>query len=326
MTVKSRVLAALKANRDKDISGESLAETLDVSRNAVWKAVRSLRESGYTITAATNRGYRLTYEPDHLTAAGLKAHITHPEKWQIRIFESLPSTNTTLKEMAFQGAPEGTIIIAEEQTAGRGRMNRTFYSPSGTGVYMSILLRPTFSASQSLLITTAAAVAVAESIEEVTGLDAAIKWVNDIYLNDRKTCGILTEASFNMETSRLAYAVLGIGINMRTPAGGFPGELKPIVTSVFENCVYSPEKRDRIVAGIINRFGGFYENLTNKSFIDGYRNRSWLKGKEVNVISGDNRVPATAGDIDDDFRLQVRYPDGTEEFIGSGEVSVKPRS
>lgn len=246
-------------------------------------------------------------------------------KWNVQVFQTVSSTNTVLKEMAEQGAPEGTILIASEQTAGRGRMGRSFYSPSGTGVYMSFLLRPSFLPTQSLYITTAAAVAVAEAIEFVTKRPTQIKWVNDVYLDGHKTCGILTEAAFDTEKNRLSYAVLGIGINMRTPPGGYPEELRPIITSVFFKSSYNTESRDRIVAEVISRFWQFYESIPEKPFLCEYRKRSLLEGKSVDVISGNERRPAMALDIDDEFRLHVRYSEGAEEYLQSGEVSVKPR-
>lgn len=246
-------------------------------------------------------------------------------KWNVQVFQTVSSTNTVLKNMAEQGAPEGTILIASEQTAGRGRMGRSFYSPSGTGVYMSFLLRPSFLPTQSLYITTAAAVAVAEAIEFVTKRPTQIKWVNDVYLDGHKTCGILTEAAFDTEKNRLSYAVLGIGINMRTPPGGYPEELRPIITSVFSESSYNTESRDRIVAEVISRFWRFYESIPEKPFLYEYRKRSLLEGKSVDVISGNKRRPAMALDIDDEFRLHIRYSEGAEEYLQSGEVSVKPR-
>ena len=327
MTTKALVRTVLEDNVGHFVSGESLARQLHVSRNAVWRAVKSLQEEGCAITAVTNRGYCLSQFGDALTESSLRRYFPNGEnRWTIHVFDTISSTNTVLKEMAEQGEPEGTILIASEQTAGRGRMGRRFFSPAGTGVYLSMLLRPLFSPEQSLYITTAAAVAVAEAIEFVTGRETKIKWVNDVYLNGKKLCGILTEASFDMESKRLAYAIPGIGINMRTPPDGYPEELKPIVTSVFDGIDYDTEKRNRIVAEVITRFWNFYEHLTDKPFLRGYQKRSLLEGQKVDVINGRERSAATAMEIDDDFRLHVRYPDGREEYLQSGEVSVKPRA
>ena len=326
MTTKDLVRASLEENVGHFVSGESLARRLHVSRNAIWRAVKSLQEEGCSIMAVTNRGYCLSEFGDALSESALRRFLPDGGKqWNIRVFDTISSTNTVLKEMAEQGEPEGTILIASEQSAGRGRMGRTFYSPAGTGVYLSMLLRPRFSPEQSLCVTTAAAVAVAEAIESVTGRETKIKWVNDVFLNGKKLCGILTEAAFDMESKRLAYAIPGIGINMRTPPDGYPDELKQIVTNVFDGIEYDTENRNRIVTEVIVRFWSFYEPLTEKPFLRGCQKRSLLEGKEVDVISGSERIPATALDIDDDFRLHVRYLDGREEYLQSGEVSVKPR-
>ncbi len=323
MTTREEVLKILARSQGEFVSGEELARKLSLSRNAVWRAVKSLQDEGYTIAAVTNRGYSLIALPDILTKAAIAQYLPDEKDWNIEVFRSITSTNTVLKEMAEHGAPEGKILIAEEQTAGKGRMNRVFYSPAGTGVYMSILLRPKFSPEESLYITTAAAVAVAQSIESVAGRNAQIKWVNDVYLDGKKACGILTEASFDMESKRLAYAVLGIGVNVREPEGGFPGELRSIVTSVWTKENYTPALRPQLVAEIIQRFWQFYADLTNKPFLREYQRRSFLNDRDVLVMSGGTGHPAHALEIDDEFRLHVRYGDGTEEFLHSGEVSVR---
>ncbi|WP_352403082.1 biotin--[acetyl-CoA-carboxylase] ligase [Pyramidobacter sp.] len=326
MTTKDEVLGILMRSQGRYVSGEDLARRLSLSRNAVWQAVKSLQNEGCSIDAVTRRGYCLTDTPDLLSPQAVEKHFSRRAPcWDVEVRKTVTSTNTVLKAMAESGAPEGKILVAAEQTAGRGRMGRRFYSPAGSGVYMSLLLRPACGPAESLYITTAAAVAVAEAVESVAGREAQIKWVNDVYLRGKKACGILTEAAFDMETKRLSYAVLGIGVNMRAPAGGFPDELEPIVTSVFGEADYDPGKRNRIVAEIVERFWRFYENLDEKAFLKGYRERSFLTGKDVYVVSGAERRPARALDIDDEFRLHVRYENGADEYLQSGEVSVKPR-
>ncbi|MGI6076428.1 MAG: biotin--[acetyl-CoA-carboxylase] ligase [Pyramidobacter sp.] len=325
MTIKDHILDLLEEAQGEYLSGEALAQKLSVSRNTVWRAIKSLESEGYEFSAVTNRGYCLLKKPDRLNLGELKKLLPPScNSLNIQLFDTITSTNTVLKAMAEEGAPEGTLLIASEQTAGRGRMNRTFYSPAGTGVYMSLLVRPELPPEKSLYMTTAAAVAVAEAIETVTQQQAKIKWVNDIYLHGKKVCGILTEASFNMESKRLAYAVVGLGINMREPEGGFPAELQPIVTSVFNGENYSPQGRNRIIAEVLIRFLDFYARLEEKPFLEGYKKRSLLFGKTVNVIGGGCVRGARALDIDDEFRLHVAYPDGSQEYLQSGEVSVKP--
>jgi BirA family biotin operon repressor/biotin-[acetyl-CoA-carboxylase] ligase len=236
------------------------------------------------------------------------------------MYKSLTSTNDVLKTMAEDGAPEWTVVIAEEQTAGKGRMGRSFYSPGGTGIYLSILLRPKFPAQQALLITTAAAVAVARALEECGSSDVKIKWVNDVFSCGKKVSGILTEGSFDFETGLLNYAVLGIGINVATPEGGFPESISGVAGAAFSG---DDVMRSRIIAKVIDNFNYYYQNIIDKPHLDGYRSRSLLTGRQVTVPAQNGSRQAQVLEVDDDFRLVVRYDDGSVEELSSGEVSVK---
>ena len=227
----------------------------------------------------------------------------------IRVLEEVTSTNTVCKELAEQGSPEGTVVIARRQTAGKGRLGRSFASPAGTGLYMSILLRPQFSAEESLSITTAAAAAVAGAVEAVTGKCAMIKWVNDVYLDGYKICGILTEGSADFETGGLRYAVLGIGVNIQVPEGGFPEELRDIAGALYERDA-PPETGAVLAAEILNRFFGFYQNLTDRPFLPEYRRRSLLTGRQVTLTIGSRKQTGTVLGIDGEARLQVRLESG----------------
>ncbi len=209
MDAADKVLELLQEARGP-VSGEHMAQKLGVTRNTVWKAVKHLREAGYEISAVTNQGYRLLSESDVLSAGNIRRQLEPQASIAaIDVRESVTSTNTVLKELAEHGGREGMVVIAQRQTMGKGRLGRSFYSPQGGGLYMSVLLRPRFSAEEALSITTAAAVAVARAIDDVTGERAMIKWVNDVYFHGRKVCGILTEASVDFENSGLHYAVLG---------------------------------------------------------------------------------------------------------------------
>lgn len=241
----------------------------------------------------------------------------------IHMYDTVSSTNTLLKEMAVQGAPEGTIIIADSQTDGRGRMGKSFHSPAGTGIYLSILLRPDFPASESLFLTTSVAVAVAKAIEDVSDKKAEIKWVNDIYISEKKVCGILTEAAFNSETEKLDYAIVGIGINLTLPDDGFPEDISNIATTIFDKDSYSNDNRNLLIANLLNYFMDYYHNFSSKKYVTEYINRSMIIGKEISVINNSKTVDATALDIDTECRLKVRYSDGFEEWINSGDVSIK---
>lgn len=305
------------------LSGEEVAQRLGISRNSVWKAVQRLREDGYEIEAATNRGYRLVSSESALTPQGVRRLLTGPARGcAIDVRDTVTSTNTVLKAIAEQGGAEGMALIAQQQTQGKGRLGRTFLSPKGTGLYISILLRPKFSAEDSLSVTTAAAVAVAEAIDSITGRHAMIKWVNDVYLQGRKVCGILTEASVDFENGGLHYAIVGIGVNIQEPPGGFAPEIRDVAGALYQGEVPSGV-RVRLAAEILNRFFGFYEHLTQRTFMEAYRQRSLLTGIEVTFTQGDMVHEGLVLGVDDEARLQVRLPSGEEKLFSAGEVNIK---
>jgi len=254
----------------------------------------------------------------NFTSAEILQHLTNKDL-TVEVYETVTSTNTLLKERGHKGAPHGLIIAAESQTAGRGRMGREFFSPEQTGIYFSVLLRPDLSPSDCLLITTCAAVALARVLERISEKKAEIKWVNDIYIDDRKVCGILTEASFSQNS--IDFAVLGIGINLNTPHNGFPAEIKDKAGSLFKTC--KADLRAKLIGEVLNEFFEMYETLEKRAFIKEYQSRSMLDGKAVTVIKHDRCIPATALFIDDQLCLAVRYEDGTVEHLSSGDVSIR---
>lgn len=322
MAVTDDVLELLE-NSDGPISGEEMAEKLGISRNSVWKAVGKLKEAGYEIQAGTNRGYQLVSSGNVLTPQGVRRLLTGSAKGcAIDVRDSVTSTNTVLKAIAEQGGAEGMALIAQQQTQGKGRLGRTFLSPKGTGLYISILLRPKFSAEESLCVTTAAAVAVAEAIDSVTGKHAMIKWVNDVYLKGRKVCGILTEASVDFENSGLNYAIVGIGVNVQEPPGGFAPEIRDVAGALYQEEVPAGV-RTQLAAEILNRFFGFYDHLTQRTFMDAYRERSLLTSMEVTFTQGDTVKEGLVLGVDDEARLQVRLPNGEEKLFSAGEVNIK---
>ena len=322
MSVTEDVLELLE-EADGPISGEEMAEKLGVSRNSVWKAVGKLKEAGYEIEAGTNRGYRLISEHNVLTPAGVRRLLTGSARCcAIDVRDSVTSTNTVLKAIAEQGGAEGMTLIAQQQTQGKGRLGRSFLSPKGTGLYISVLLRPKFSAEESLSVTTAAAVAVAEAIDSVTGMHAKIKWVNDVYLRGRKVCGILTEASVDFENNGLQYAIVGIGVNIQEPPGGFAPEIREVAGALYSGEV--PEGvRTKLAAEILNHFFVYYDHLTQRTFMKAYRERSLLTGMEVTFTQGDTVKEGLVLGVDDEARLLVRLPDGVEKKFSAGEVNIK---
>ena len=325
MSVRDELLKIFENGRGEYFSGEELAVRLGVTRAAVWKAVRQLEAEGYLFDAVSGKGYSLSHASDVISEQGIRKFLggcAGSFPFDIKVYPSVTSTNTVLKEMAAGGAPEGTVVIAAEQTAGRGRMNRRFHSPGGTGLYLSVLLRPAVKASEALFITTAAAVAVARTVEELSGRQTEIKWVNDVQMDGRKICGILTEASFDMETGGLEYAVCGIGVNICPPAGGFPEDIREKAGAVFSE----PPKTDiknRMAAGILAKLTAYYRKLPSHPFLEEYCSRSATVGKEVTVYGRGEPRKAQALSIDSRCRLVVRYEDGSVEALDSGEVSAR---
>ena len=231
MAIKNEIALMLEQSRGTAVSGQELADRLGVSRAAVWKAVKQLQDEGYSISAGTNRGYMLESGSDVLTAEGIRLHLT--EKYRgipVEVFRSASSTNTEAKAAALRGMPHGTLIAANEQTAGRGRFGKPFYSPANTGLYMSVLLKPQKPLSDCMGITMAAACAIIDSLESVCGVHAGIKWVNDIFCSGRKVSGILTEAMSDFESGMAESVIVGIGVNISTEK--FPEEISGIAGSV----------------------------------------------------------------------------------------------
>ena len=321
MTTKETVLQCLTQADGAAVSGAQMAEQAGVSRAAVGKAICALRDDGYAIDAVTRGGYTLRADGGRLTAAAVTARLRTPGL-AVTALENTDSTNTCVRRLAEDGAPEGTVVVAAAQTAGRGRSGKSFLSPAGTGLYMSVLLRPQLAMGDALLITTAAAVAVAHAVERVAAVTAQIKWVNDVYVDGKKVCGILTEGALDLENGGLRYAILGIGINICPPAGGFPPELAPIAGALTETG--GEALRAPLAAAVLDEFFALYPHLTEKSFYDDYVSRSLLTGRQIEVLRGGMHLPATALGIDRDLHLRVRYADGSEENLAAGEVSTRP--
>ena len=321
MTVKQSVLRALGEARGASVSGEVLAQSLGVSRAAVWKAIKSLQGEGYRISAGTNRGYRLEEYPDLLTAEGISAMLPlELAQLDLRVFDEIDSTNLEAKRLAMTGLSR-CAVIADRQTAGRGRLGRSFYSPPGCGIYTSLLLRPRpDQLADVTLLTTAAGVAVCRALQKAAGVQAEIKWVNDLYLNG-KICGILTEGVTDFESGMIESIVIGYGVNFRDDAH-LPEELRPIVGSVF-GAEPPTVTRSALAAAMLAELLPLAEDLSSRSFLPEYRRRSMLLGREIVFSHAGGRFAAVAERIDDNGGLVVRLPDGSRETLRSGEVSVR---
>ncbi len=246
----------------------------------------------------------------------LKSKIT------IQVEECVTSTNKELKSMALFGeAEENHLLISRHQTEGRGRLGRTFFSPDGTGVYMSLLLKPACSPEEATLVTSAAAVAVCGAVEKISNKNPHIKWVNDIFIDGKKVCGILTETVFSSNYKTLDYVVLGVGVNMVHPKGGFPQEIIDIAGAIFEE--EQNNASNVFIAEFLDEFYHFYKELTSRKHIQQYREKCFVLGKSINIISADKITPATALDVDENCNLVVQLESGEKAIIGTGEISIR---
>lgn len=318
MDIKKKLLYMLE-NSDTVISGETLAGKLNVSRNYVWKVINSLRNDGYIIDAVTNKGYSLSEKNILFSVFGIEKHLKF--KCDIQIYDNLSSTNTLAKQLADGGCEDKTIVIAREQSDGKGRLGRRFHSARG-GLYMSVVLRPILSIADTPLITVAAAVAVSRAVDKICDVSTGIKWVNDIFLNGKKICGILTQGSVNVENGSVDHVVLGIGLNINKPTEDFPEELKNIATSIYYTPVNS-RVQNKLIAEILNEFFTIYENMEKSNFLDEYRSRSIIIGKEVICVTDGGEFPATVKSIDNSAHLIVVDKYGKTHKLSSGEVRVK---
>ena len=326
MNTKYRILELLEQQRGESISGEHLAGILSISRNAVWKAIKELQKDGYHIVAVTNKGYCLSDENDIVSIPGIKPFLSErsqPYTNKIQIYQSLESTNKTAKEMAIAGAEHGTVIISDCQTMGRGRHSRNFFSPSGGGLYMSIILRPeVLRLENPTFVTAFAAVSVCEAIESISKKTPKIKWVNDIFMDEKKVCGILTEAVTDFESGGLDWVVLGIGINVYIRTEEFPGDLQSLATSIY------PDERvtgvrNKLSAEIINRILGFEAPPSETEIFEKYKKRLMMLGKEITVIQDQTEYKATAIDVDSDGHLIVKNENGELITLSSGEIRIQ---
>ena len=319
MGTKGDLLALLERRRGQVVSGAELAAQLGVSRAAVWKAAGTLRSEGMVVEAAPGAGYCLPEGSDHLSAEAVAVWLESPGT-PVRVEAETTSTNLLAKQWAIEGAPHGSLVLADRQSAGRGRLGRNFASPAG-GLYMSVVLRPR-SGDTPALITAGAAVAVCRAVQELCGLELAIKWVNDLYYQGKKCCGILSEAAADIESGGLEYVVVGMGLNYRTPPQEFPPEVKDIATSLYPSGA-APVPRARLAAKIHARLLEAFAHLANREVLEEYRERSFLPGRWVTVLASPPYEAEVLG-IDEMAGLVVRGEDGAERTLTAGEVSVRP--
>lgn len=302
------------------LSGESIARELGISRAAVWKAIKGLVADGYCISSVKGQGYRLECE-DLLCYESVRALLPRSLDCELDIYMLgvTDSTNTRAKRHAETSTDRRKcLFIADGQTDGRGRRGRSFDSERGVGLYMSLLIYPDRELRDCVGITAYAAVAVCRAIERLTDARPCIKWVNDIYLNNKKIAGILTEGSVDMESGGVAYAIVGIGINVKQRDFG---ALSDIAASLAE-CGYRVD-RASLAAAVTEELMSGLDSVGTREIADEYRRRSFIVGKEVRVIKLSGEYTATVLDITDGCELRLRLCDGSEELLMSGEVSLK---
>ena len=340
--LKDNVLAILLRSEETGdfVSGASVSRDLQVSRAAVNQAVKALRAEGYEIESVTNRGYRLVSGPDRITTGSLQALLGEERMKRVLCFDSTDSTNKRLQEAVLNNEDaNGLIAVANEQTAGRGRLGRSFSSPQDMGIYLSLLIRPDSShitpenTVSWTMLTSWAAVAVCRAIETVCGVQPGIKWVNDLLLKSRKVCGILTQMELESETGMIRDIIIGIGVNVQEKEEDFPEEIRDIAGSLFM-ATGKIIDRTALAAEMIRQLDRMCEDWTAISacrniagdYLEAYRARSLVLGKHVNVISPRETKEAIAESIGDDFSLHVRYADGSEEALRGGEISIRSSS
>lgn len=324
MTLRSDVLLALKEKQGEWVSGESLSESFQVSRTAVWKQVKKLASEGYEIESSPRKGYRINHAADLLSpeevCPGLRTRVFGQQHYIY--FRETDSTNKQARLLASQGYPEGTAVVAEMQTEGRGRRGRSWFSPASQGIYMSLILRPALPLKEISRVSLVAALAAAETLQEDLGLPARIKWPNDVLVNDRKIAGILSEAVTDMDS--VEYIVTGIGININNSGNEFPNDFRTLATSAYaeDGCRGS---RVKVLQGLWMRFEQYYRQLLEGHFADTLerlKSMSNVIGQQVKLDAVNGMLTGRAVDIDENGCLLVRDELGTIHAVMSGEISL----
>jgi len=328
--MKDRILMELKENMNKFVSGEKLSVELGISRTAIWKHINELRKEGYEILSSSKKGYKLCSVPDIISLYEISHGLgTQTIGSDIKYFDVIDSTNNYAKKIAQEGCKEGTVVVADTQTLGRGRLGRSWDSPGGKGIWLSVVLRPEMPPYDAQIITLAASVAVVLAIKNTTGIEAQIKWPNDILLGGKKVCGILTE--MNSEMDRINYLVLGIGININQQKEDFPEELWDTATSISlyaneNNLPMTTLRRSDIIKNMLRELEIIYKKVCTGKTVDileQWKRYSAVLDRKIRVIYKNSEIIGVAREVTKDGRLVVDCDDGVTREIISGEVSVR---
>lgn len=323
--MRTQILELLRG-REGYLSGEDISRQLEVSRTAIWKHMQALKQDGYEIESHPRLGYKLRQVPDLLLPDEIRSRLTTAKfgRGTIYYFPEIESTNNEAKRQAVAGCAEGTIVLAEAQLSGRGRLSRGWFSPFGRGIWLSVVLRPPFPPQEAPKCTMMAAVAVNRAIRRVTGIQSGIKWPNDILFQGKKIVGILTEMSAEMDA--INHVVIGMGINVNIEQQEFPEELREIGTSLAAAAGHSISRLE-LLAAVLEELEAVYELAISSGFkeiFQEWRRQSITLGQAVNVIGVNNQFAGIAVDIDDDGALLVQTTDSLERVI-AGDVSIRPR-
>jgi len=318
------ILQLLREHPSAFLSGEEISRQLKVTRTAIWKRMKVLREMGYEIEASTKRGYRLIRSPDLLSPSEVKPILR--TKWMgktIHHFQTIDSTNYKAYQLALIGAEEGEVVIAESQKKGRGRLGRHWFSPSFLNLYLSVILRPKIPPQQASIITLMAAVATAEAIEKFSGLKPSIKWPNDILLRSRKVAGLLNEIQSEMD--QIHFVILGIGVNLNMDERMFPKEIRSTATSLKKEMGQTISRKAFLqsLLGELEEWYGIFLKEGGAAILKAWRDRAQIEGKRVKVTSFGETVAGVAVDVDSDGALILRTQDGDEKRIVAGDMEYK---
>lgn len=320
--MQESILHMLRERPGDYVSGEAMCQAFGVSRTAIWKHIKDLQDNGYEIEAVRNKGYRLLESPDLVTAAEIREGLQTTVLGQNIVYrDSIDSTNTLAQQLAREGAPDGTLVIADEQTAGRGRRGRQWFSPPHSGVWMSLILRPQLPLQHAAQITLVAAVALSKALTRESGVQAGIKWPNDILFSGKKCCGILTE--MHAEFDQIHHLVVGIGINVNVPQSDFSDELQSIATSLQ---AIKGERLSRagVVRSVLNEFEPLYRRYVDGggfgSIRDDWKASSITLGRQIVAQTARGTITGKALDIDEFGVLLVEQADGSVEKIYSADI------
>ena len=322
--LKEDILQLLKAGKDTYLSGQRISAQLGVSRAAVWKAVEALRKDGYGIDSRSNCGYRLVRVPDVMTQEALSDIGTRQVGRKVLYYDRLDSTNNEIKRLSIDQVENGLAVIADCQTGGRGRRGRSFLSPAGKGLYLSVLMQPHCSVEELSMLTAWSAVALCRAVERVCGVRPGIKWPNDLVMQGRKLCGVLTELELEAETGLPRYVIVGIGTNVLQTEADFGPEVAPIAISLEQALGQAPA-RTALAKEILRAMDDLYRDFPQEraQYLEQYRRDCLTLGRPVTVLRSSGARNGFATGINEDFSLTVRWEDGTEEALSAGEVSVR---